>query len=70
MDFINPVILPKNVQVPNQPPPNFTAITITIAATTFVVHPLFMIVHIFKNFAITSCHRWSPTFLNKIECSS
>ena len=30
----------KNVQVPNQPPLNFTAITITIAATIFVVHPL------------------------------
>ena len=30
----------KNVQVPNHPPPNFTAIAITIAATTFVVHPL------------------------------
>ena len=32
--------LPKNAQEPNLPPQNSTVIAITIAATTFVVHPL------------------------------
>ena len=32
--------LPKNAQEPNLPPQNSTVVAITIAATTFVVHPL------------------------------
>ena len=35
--------LPKNAQEPNLPPQNFTVIAITIAATTFVVHPLYRV---------------------------
>ena len=37
------ITLPRNVQVPNEPTPNFTAIAITIAVTTFVVHPLYRV---------------------------
>ena len=35
------ITLPKNAKDPNQHPQNATTIAISIAATTFVVHPLY-----------------------------